>query len=230
MELNKGLLQNIHSGNVAAELSSDGVLGFDRECRYTAWNATMQSISGLSADKVVGRGAYQLFPFLKQAGEDRLFTETLRGNHCKSQRVLYSIAETGRYGFFDGAYSPVMNEQFEVVGGIAIIRDVTSRVVNEEFSERSREFETPDDLDDHILSRHILKALGKSVAQRRKLMEMSQEEVAFRASLHRTYITDVERGARNISMLTLAKIARALELHPWILLAHAEKELPGSTV
>ena len=41
---------------------------------------------------------------------------------------------------------------------------------------------------------------------------MSQEELAERSDLHRTYLSDVERGSRNPSFLTLLAIARGLGL------------------
>lgn len=41
---------------------------------------------------------------------------------------------------------------------------------------------------------------------------MSQEELAANAKVHRTYISDVERGVRNLSILTLERIALALDI------------------
>jgi CheY-like chemotaxis protein len=41
---------------------------------------------------------------------------------------------------------------------------------------------------------------------------ISQEELGGRAGLHRTYICDIERGARNVSLESIEKIARALEI------------------
>jgi transcriptional regulator with XRE-family HTH domain len=43
-------------------------------------------------------------------------------------------------------------------------------------------------------------------------MGISQEELAERALLHRTYISDVERGARNVSLQSIERLARALEI------------------
>lgn len=46
----------------------------------------------------------------------------------------------------------------------------------------------------------------------RKQKKLSQEDLGFRASLHRTYISEVERGRRNISIVNIAKVAKALDL------------------
>jgi CheY-like chemotaxis protein len=50
------------------------------------------------------------------------------------------------------------------------------------------------------------------VKEKRAEMGISQEELADRAGLHRTYISDVERGVRNLSLESIEKLARALEL------------------
>jgi len=51
---------------------------------------------------------------------------------------------------------------------------------------------------------------GSTVKSRRTELGISQEELADRAGLHRTYISDVERGARNPSLGSIEKLARAL--------------------
>jgi len=58
----------------------------------------------------------------------------------------------------------------------------------------------------------FLSELGRRVRKERLRRSWSQEELSFRSGLHRTYIGGVERGERNISALTLAKIAAALEV------------------
>ncbi len=56
------------------------------------------------------------------------------------------------------------------------------------------------------------KTFGEAVRRRRQELGISQEELAERADLHRTYIGDVERGSRNVSLINIAKIAAALEI------------------
>ncbi len=58
----------------------------------------------------------------------------------------------------------------------------------------------------------IQSPLGTALKKRRLNLGLSQEELANRAGLHRTYITDVERGSRNPSLETIQKLARALEV------------------
>jgi len=48
----------------------------------------------------------------------------------------------------------------------------------------------------------------------RTAMGISQEELAFTCGLHRTYISDIERGTRNISIDNIQKIASALNVNP----------------
>jgi transcriptional regulator with XRE-family HTH domain len=56
---------------------------------------------------------------------------------------------------------------------------------------------------------------------------MSQEQLAGRAELHRTYISDVERGTRNLSMQSLAQLAEALDLPAWRLILQAQEDHHG---
>lgn len=53
---------------------------------------------------------------------------------------------------------------------------------------------------------------GAAVRAQRKHLGISQEELAGRAGLHRTYVADVERGARNLSLASIEKLAHALEV------------------
>jgi transcriptional regulator with XRE-family HTH domain len=64
------------------------------------------------------------------------------------------------------------------------------------------------------------KALGQAIREARG-EGLSQEELADRAQLHRTYIGSVERGERNASLVSLLRIADALGLKLSDLLARA---------
>jgi len=54
--------------------------------------------------------------------------------------------------------------------------------------------------------------LGTAIRSKRNDLGISQEELADRAGLHRTYISDIERGARNLSLESIDKLATALQI------------------
>jgi len=60
----------------------------------------------------------------------------------------------------------------------------------------------------------ILKKFGDAVRKERLKKNLSQEELASKAEVHRTYIGMVERAEKNITLANIAKIARALKIKP----------------
>jgi len=58
----------------------------------------------------------------------------------------------------------------------------------------------------------IIRMLGKNIRHERVRQGFSQDDLAEKAGLHRTYIGMVERGERNITLLNYAKIVDALNL------------------
>ena len=65
-------------------------------------------------------------------------------------------------------------------------------------------------------------AFGAAVRMRREELELSQEALGYRAKVHRTYVSDIERGARNPTVRVIWKLTDALETHPSVLLGIAE--------
>ena len=63
-----------------------------------------------------------------------------------------------------------------------------------------------------VRNESVSKPFVASVRVWRSRLGISQEELAERAQLHRTYISDVERGARNVSLTSIDRLARALEV------------------
>jgi transcriptional regulator with XRE-family HTH domain len=59
-----------------------------------------------------------------------------------------------------------------------------------------------------------LELLGDNIRRIRKEKGVSQERLAELASLHRTYLGGVERGERNVGVLNLVRISRALGVLP----------------
>lgn len=58
----------------------------------------------------------------------------------------------------------------------------------------------------------ILRRFGDSVKKLRKKKGWSQEEMGKRSRLHRTYIGSIERRERNVSLINIERIAKALDV------------------
>jgi PAS domain S-box-containing protein len=199
---------------------SDGILAVDSQLRYLIWNPAMERISGLGANEVIGKSAVEVFPFLKEIGEDQVMLAVIEGERASTHRRPYSTS-AGKHGYFEAVYSPVRTDEGDVVAALGLIRDASERSL-------IQELRMPDAKEcafavlSHDRKVRLATALGKAIYERRKKMGMSQERLAERSSLHRTYITDVERGARSISLTTLEKLAGALGIPGSVLLGIAE--------
>jgi transcriptional regulator with XRE-family HTH domain len=62
------------------------------------------------------------------------------------------------------------------------------------------------------MSRTTLEKFGEKVREERHKLGLSQEELASRAGVHRTYIGMIERAEKNITLENIEKIAKALEI------------------
>jgi len=58
----------------------------------------------------------------------------------------------------------------------------------------------------------INKEVGKRIRLHREKQDITQEALAFEANLHRAYIGQIERGEKNIGIINLQKIAKALNI------------------
>jgi transcriptional regulator with XRE-family HTH domain len=65
--------------------------------------------------------------------------------------------------------------------------------------------------------------LGRAVRDLRFAMGLSQEELAARCGLHRTYVGGIERGRRNPTCAILERLARGLGVRPWELLRRGDQ-------
>ena len=74
----------------------------------------------------------------------------------------------------------------------------------------------------------VEKAFGRVVQARRKKLKLSQEELGFRSGLHRTFISQLERGIKSPSLRTLITIAAALDTEADVLVREAERLSRGA--
>lgn len=70
----------------------------------------------------------------------------------------------------------------------------------------------------------ITEQFGERLKKIRTQKSLSQEQLSYLADIDRSYISDVERGARNISLENIYKLASALNIPPYLLLLECQSQ------
>ena len=79
-----------------------------------------------------------------------------------------------------------------------------------------------------MLRMDLCALVGRNVRRLRLAAGLTQEELAHRANLDRTYLSDIERGIRNPTVLLLRDVAAVLKVHPAVFLVE-EREADALT-
>jgi two-component system, sensor histidine kinase len=106
--------------------SLDGIVAFDRECRFTVWNPAMERLFSISQTRTIGKVAFEALPAIIERGEDRFFYAALAGESVTTAPWLYVSHQTGERRFYQTSYSPILAEAGTIIGGLAITEDVTA--------------------------------------------------------------------------------------------------------
>ncbi len=113
------------------ESSQDGILAYDKDFRYTLWNKAMERISGVPSEDVLGKVAFEVFPFLECVGEGESFKDAVKGKASVRLAMPYNVIQTDKHGYFDSAHFPLLDANGGIMGGMGIIRESTLRVQSE---------------------------------------------------------------------------------------------------
>ncbi len=121
------------------ESSIDGIAAFDRDFRYIVWNPAMERLFGRTSDEVIGRSAFELFPHLCGTPVENALVKTIAG---EPQVLLDQPSlRPGPTKHYEVRSSPLYDEHGEVIGGLALTRDITDRRQLEEELRRSQKME-----------------------------------------------------------------------------------------
>ncbi len=118
--------------------SVDGIFAYDTDCRCTLWNPAMERISGISKEEILGKCIFDIIGFLKETGEDKPLREALSGRAVVARDRPYTIPQTQKQGFFEGYYGPLHDTEGQIMGGLAIVRDITTTRRAEEEVRKSK--------------------------------------------------------------------------------------------
>jgi diguanylate cyclase (GGDEF)-like protein/PAS domain S-box-containing protein len=110
----------------------EGLIVYDHELRYVAWNTFMEDTTGFRAEQVLGKKALEVFPHLRDQGIDQLLLRALAGEPVVLSDAQYLDSRTGEQKWYIGSYAPLRNPAGLVIGVIGILHDITDRKRMEE--------------------------------------------------------------------------------------------------
>jgi PAS domain S-box-containing protein len=113
---------------IVLESSLDGFHVLDRDGRYLLWNRAMERFAGKKAEEVLGKKAFDVFPFLREHGLDVAVARVLAGETVETKGVVF-VEPDGTRKVYDRVYTPLRAEDGEIVGVVGIVRDETARYV-----------------------------------------------------------------------------------------------------
>jgi len=111
---------------------SEGIIVYDRELRYRAWNKVMEELTGLPSEQIIGSSALDLFAQFMLPGIEHLLVRALRGERVTSEDTHYQVPQTGREGWMSATFSPHTSPEGETIGVVGIVRDISARKLAEE--------------------------------------------------------------------------------------------------
>jgi PAS domain S-box-containing protein len=103
------------------DASIDGIFAFDREYRLISWNQAMERLTGVSRADALGRIAQTVFPILVASGEENQLRAALEGKNAIRENTSFSSHQSLSFSHY---YSPLRDQENQVIGGIGIVREV----------------------------------------------------------------------------------------------------------
>ena len=119
--LNQSMVQNVQ----------EGIVVYDTELRYRMWNRFMERITGTSAADVIGKISYEVFPYLIESGIHDILKRVLEGETIRSSDIPYYVQSSGKTGWTQGTYSPLVDQHGRIFGVLSTLYDITERKQSE---------------------------------------------------------------------------------------------------
>ncbi len=107
--------------------AQDGVIIYDQELKYVAWNPCMERLTGLTIEDVRGRSPLDVWPQLREYGVGELLAKALKGETVRTPDFPMPFPHNEGERWFAATYMPRRNTSGDIVGVFAIIHDISER-------------------------------------------------------------------------------------------------------
>ena len=121
--------------------AKEGIVVYDRSLCYRLWNPFMEKLSGITAEEVLGQRPLDLFPFLEGAGVFEDLQRVLAGEQVEDREYPFHVLKSGKSGWVSHASTQLKDLKGEIIGVIAMVRDMTFHKKTEEQLRQSQKME-----------------------------------------------------------------------------------------
>ena len=123
----QALIESSRLNQQIINCAQDGIIVYGPDLRYQVWSPGMEKITGLPADKVLGKYPLEIFPFMEKTGVMKRLEKSLAGEEQPIIELEYFVPETGASGWTANLSSPLRNAQGRVIGVIGMVREITEQ-------------------------------------------------------------------------------------------------------
>jgi len=103
----------------------DALTAIGQDLRYLYWGRRMEALSGLSADRLLGHNMVDVFPSMRESGQDAQVYAALSGRAVSTTGRRFQFPQTGRTGLYEARYVPWTDDHGVVVAALVVMRDLT---------------------------------------------------------------------------------------------------------
>ena len=108
-------------------MAGEGIAVFDKDLKFRLWNQFLERLTGLPAAQVIGAPVEQWFPRVGELGTTKMMERVLQGETMRTDDVAFNAAQTGQSGWVSLTFEPHRDGQGDIIGIIAVVRDVSER-------------------------------------------------------------------------------------------------------
>jgi PAS domain S-box-containing protein len=112
--------------------TSEGIYVLNMDLQYIYWNRQMEKLTGLKTDDIIGKKPRDIFTHMENNELFANFEKALNGERTVSYDYFFEISQTGKNGWVQAQYAPMLDENKKINGVLVTIIDISERKKAEE--------------------------------------------------------------------------------------------------
>ncbi|MDD3323198.1 MAG: PAS domain S-box protein [Paludibacter sp.] len=127
IEIESELKESNEFSRQIIDSAKEGIVVYDKQLKYVAWNPFMEELTGFKAQVVLGKKINEVFPNIVNNELIQNINNALNNDitEVKNIEFYFDYKATGKSGWVSDVVSPLKNSVGEIIGAISTVRDIT---------------------------------------------------------------------------------------------------------